>query len=799
MPPNERSDSSQGQNTAAASLGALEVLAATASTAASAPVPSQADTNNEFFGRRSTGDAGRDKKKKKKKHSRSDKEKHGKRRKEKKMSWEKGVAMVSVRSEKEVTGGGDKLSLVSNEANKSNSDEQKEDSSTELRKGKWTAEEEEYTTRVIHYFSSGLITLPGGKTLRSFLAEKLQCDPMRITKKYAGAACLGKRIHNLCESPQFTPQEIDTAKREIEMLEERFRMRLALGDGATLPPLQPAPVIRGNTLSMEATYQDSTSHSEVPNYDNSQKQTESLAHFANAPAMNGNTTYPNLQSHGTASSNNIVDEILRGLTSQPQFPASSNNPDYSSLLNALSQSTMDTSKPQYMNMSAPPAQAPLNVALQQLLQQAGMHGLLPPAPAVSHGYQPQVQTQEAQASSLASTDLQQLLLSFNSNVPAPSLPNASNPNTIDHTTANKNLTQTLLSQVKTQLKMLSAISPTKFQAVQSLLVPATTMPSNPTSFSQVAPELNFNDPSVLSNTIQQLANPQASSELAQQISQVVSQQSLQQPAMNQSNKLQDVFAQQQQLSSFQGLLQNIPSQMEQQKPRTQSAASRNLQSLIAAQQAASANASNNGLLAKSYNEFMSNLAEASKNASMMNSMRSTQTTNPSPQQNTAQVASPQSIQQSEASGSNALSQMISNLVRDNPSLLGTNTDINALIGALRNGNTQAMSVSNGMSSHQGTHDVLELPVPNHLNTAHQEGGTVSYPTTFADSQHVTNSKNGAETGRRTFGDTERSTSSYSNGHAVYGIEDSGPLKKRLKMQPSNGAHGIVSKNFADLR
>ena len=289
------------------------------------------------------------------------------------------------------------------------------------------AEEEEYTTRVIHYFSSGLITLPGGKTLRSFLAEKLQCDPMRITKKYAGAACLGKRIHNLCESPQFTPQEIDTAKREIEMLEERFRMRLALGDGATLPPLQPAPVIRGTTL--EATYQDSTSRSEVPNYDNSQKQTESLAHLANAPAMNGSTTYPNLQSHGSASSNNVVDEILRGLTSQPQFPASlANNPDYSSLLNALSQSTMATSKPPYM--SAPPAQVPLNVALQQLLQQAGMPGLLPPAPAVSHGYQPQVQTQEAQASSLASTDLQQLLLSLNSNVPAPSLSTVSNPNTM---------------------------------------------------------------------------------------------------------------------------------------------------------------------------------------------------------------------------------------------------------------------------------------------------------------------------------------------------------------------------------
>ena len=54
-------------------------------------------------------------------------------------------------------------------------------------------EEEAYSTAVIRHFRAGLLRLPDGLTLRGYLAEKLNCDPMRITKKYAGAACLGKR------------------------------------------------------------------------------------------------------------------------------------------------------------------------------------------------------------------------------------------------------------------------------------------------------------------------------------------------------------------------------------------------------------------------------------------------------------------------------------------------------------------------------------------------------------------------------------------------------------------------------
>lgn len=117
-----------------------------------------------------------------------------------------------------------------------------------LRKGKWTIEEEEYTSRIIQYFSTGLLTLPDGATLRSYLAEKLNCDPMRITKKFTGACCLGRRAYHLRDRPRVSSAEIDIANFELLHLEQRFRLRvehertgLPLPPRHELLPSQPAP------------------------------------------------------------------------------------------------------------------------------------------------------------------------------------------------------------------------------------------------------------------------------------------------------------------------------------------------------------------------------------------------------------------------------------------------------------------------------------------------------------------------------------------------------------------------------
>jgi hypothetical protein len=38
------------------------------------------------------------------------------------------------------------------------------------------------------------LPLEAGATLRCFLSDSLHCDPMRITKKFAGAHSIGKQV-----------------------------------------------------------------------------------------------------------------------------------------------------------------------------------------------------------------------------------------------------------------------------------------------------------------------------------------------------------------------------------------------------------------------------------------------------------------------------------------------------------------------------------------------------------------------------------------------------------------------------
>ncbi|KAL3906860.1 MAG: hypothetical protein SGARI_003814, partial [Bacillariaceae sp.] len=97
-----------------------------------------------------------------------------------------------------------------------------------LRRGKWTIEEEEYTSRVIQDFNSGFLNAPAGTTLRSYLSDKLQCDPMRITKKFTGESCIGKRVfHPAVRSPA-NAAAIDRAQAELDALEKRWRRRLEI-------------------------------------------------------------------------------------------------------------------------------------------------------------------------------------------------------------------------------------------------------------------------------------------------------------------------------------------------------------------------------------------------------------------------------------------------------------------------------------------------------------------------------------------------------------------------------------------
>lgn len=89
------------------------------------------------------------------------------------------------------------------------------------RKGKWTYEEYEYAKKIIEYFKIGMIDFPSlstGVTLRSYLAEKLDCDPIRITKKFAGELSLGKKVY-------FNDFEKIPLEESTKMLEEMYSLK----------------------------------------------------------------------------------------------------------------------------------------------------------------------------------------------------------------------------------------------------------------------------------------------------------------------------------------------------------------------------------------------------------------------------------------------------------------------------------------------------------------------------------------------------------------------------------------------
>mmetsp|Transcript_16844 Transcript_16844/g.19470 ORF Transcript_16844/g.19470 Transcript_16844/m.19470 type:complete len:528 (-) Transcript_16844:333-1916(-) len=60
---------------------------------------------------------------------------------------------------------------------------------------------------------------------------------MRITKKFAGASCVGKRVYHLHQRTQYAIQDIEMAKAELSKLERRFKSRVEEGHcGQSLSP-----------------------------------------------------------------------------------------------------------------------------------------------------------------------------------------------------------------------------------------------------------------------------------------------------------------------------------------------------------------------------------------------------------------------------------------------------------------------------------------------------------------------------------------------------------------------------------
>ena len=134
-------------------------------------------------------------------------------------------------------------------------------SPSNLRKGKWTTEEERYAQAIISMFNRGLLPIAAGTTLRCYLSEKLSCDPMRITKKFAGASCIGKQVFMPAGDFKSSVNQSELARLEQDLrrLQETFENKLALRSsqiGAVSPVATPRPPTVGVR---------STSRKPVPN------------------------------------------------------------------------------------------------------------------------------------------------------------------------------------------------------------------------------------------------------------------------------------------------------------------------------------------------------------------------------------------------------------------------------------------------------------------------------------------------------------------------------------------------------
>lgn len=106
-----------------------------------------------------------------------------------------------------------------------------------LRRGKWTPEEEAFANRLIEEFKAGLLPLTDGTTLRTFLSKLLNCDPMRISKKFVGENCIGKQVFRHASSDikdgAVTAERMERSKRELAELERKFLDRLLSNNSST--------------------------------------------------------------------------------------------------------------------------------------------------------------------------------------------------------------------------------------------------------------------------------------------------------------------------------------------------------------------------------------------------------------------------------------------------------------------------------------------------------------------------------------------------------------------------------------
>lgn len=116
-----------------------------------------------------------------------------------------------------------------------------------LRTGKWSVEEEEYASKLTEFFSKGQLSLESksnGKTLRSFLASKLRCDPMRISKKLSSQNGMGIRYHQV----EYCEEKLSVCREELRRYEMAFLKKDYLVQTQRMRRKKYQPKVKDDTL-----------------------------------------------------------------------------------------------------------------------------------------------------------------------------------------------------------------------------------------------------------------------------------------------------------------------------------------------------------------------------------------------------------------------------------------------------------------------------------------------------------------------------------------------------------------------
>lgn len=131
-----------------------------------------------------------------------------------------------------VNNDGPPLAAADNKTNDNRCDDtaespESDQNKSHLRRGKWTPEEETYARAVISDFNSGYLDAPIGTTLRAFLSTKLECDPMRVTKKFTKEDSLGKKVFRpAVQSNAKIAKEVEVAQRKVASLYQKWKRRV---------------------------------------------------------------------------------------------------------------------------------------------------------------------------------------------------------------------------------------------------------------------------------------------------------------------------------------------------------------------------------------------------------------------------------------------------------------------------------------------------------------------------------------------------------------------------------------------